>query len=879
MKRGKRRFLVPEVVQTSETDCGPAALAALLTGYGIPASYGRLREICQTEVDGTSIDRIEDVARELGLDATQIMLPVDHVLLAEGGALPCMAIVRTPTGLLHFVVPWRRHRARVQVMDPAVGRRWIRAEQLLEMMHVHEVRVPVARFEAWTQSKGFERALAARLGKLGVGEARELLEAARERGPRDVARLDAAIRYAAELAGAGVLKRGNRARHFVSEVAREADEALPEEAFYARVDDDEVTLRGAVVLDVRGVQAEHAADTPNSGAKTRPELQAALTESAPRPWRELMQLLRGAGASLWIQVLLALVLVSATTVIEALLLRGLIDLREDLRLPTQRAAGLAIALVLLGAMIVVETGFVGHLLRLGRRVELGLRARFLSKLPFLHDRYLRSRPVPDLAHRCHALHSVRQLPVLVGQILRQGLAVLVTAIAITWLDPSSGPLAFAAAGFALAWPVLATRPLAEIDLRVRTHAGALGRFYLDALLGLSPLRAHAASRPLLREHEALLVEWWRAGRRLVHAGAWLTALQGLGYGLAFWMVARFVEGGGALGDLLLLAYWSLAIAFAGGRLNQLVRQLPMQRNTVLRLVEPLHQPELESTPAAARGEGAPPAKGVAIALEDVHVVASGHRILAGADLTIAPGEHVAIVGPSGAGKSSLLGLLLGWHRASEGHVLVDGEPLDAATLDALRGDTAWVEPGLQLWNRSLVDNLRYGAPRAPGALETLPHVLEAADLFDLLERLPAGLETPLGEGGCSVSGGEGQRVRLGRAMARPGARLVLLDEPFRGLDRGQRTRLLQRTRALWPDATLLFVSHDIEDTLLLDRVLVVDNGRIIEDGDPRELEANVESRFHGLLGAERNVLERLGAQWQRRDLVRGNWASTPEAAR
>ena len=76
----RRRLLVPEVVQTSTMDCGPAALKCLLDGFGLPVSYGRLREACQTDVDGTSIDTLEDVAVQLGLEAEQIMLPVDYVL-------------------------------------------------------------------------------------------------------------------------------------------------------------------------------------------------------------------------------------------------------------------------------------------------------------------------------------------------------------------------------------------------------------------------------------------------------------------------------------------------------------------------------------------------------------------------------------------------------------------------------------------------------------------------------------------------------------------------------------------------------------------------------------------------------------------------------
>jgi len=96
----RARLIVPEVVQTSNMDCGPAALKCLLGGFGIDVNYGRLREACQTDVDGTSIDTIEEVANQLGLQAEQIMLPADHVLIEDARALPGIAVVVLPTASL-----------------------------------------------------------------------------------------------------------------------------------------------------------------------------------------------------------------------------------------------------------------------------------------------------------------------------------------------------------------------------------------------------------------------------------------------------------------------------------------------------------------------------------------------------------------------------------------------------------------------------------------------------------------------------------------------------------------------------------------------------------------------------------------------------------
>jgi ABC-type transport system involved in cytochrome bd biosynthesis fused ATPase/permease subunit len=134
----------------------------------------------------------------------------------------------------------------------------------------------------------------------------------------------------------------------------------------------------------------------------------------------------------------------------------------------------------------------------------------------------------------------------------------------------------------------------------------------------------------------------------------------------------------------------------------------------------------------------------------------------------------------------------------------------------------------------------------------------------VLERLPQGLQTLLGEGGAMLSGGEGQRLRLGRALLATDTRLALLDEPFRGLDRPQRRRLLAEARQWWRGVTLLCVTHDVGDTVGFDRVLVVENGRIVEDGSPRTLGVR-SSRYRALLDAERQVEQTLwrGPQWRR----------------
>ena len=382
------------------------------------------------------------------------------------------------------------------------------------------------------------------------------------------------------------------------------------------------------------------------------------------------------------------------------------------------------------------------------------------------------------------------------------------------------------------------------------------------MLGLVAIHAHGAQPAVRREHESLLSEWARAGFNLQRTVISLEAIQFLtGFGLAIWLLASHLARSGDSGAVLLLVYWALNLPALGQEVALIAWQYPSYRNVTLRLLEPLGA--LDHRIAHPTPTLSPSNTAAAIQFENVSVTAAGHTVLDQINLTIEPGEHIAIVGPSGAGKSSLVGTLLGWHRPSTGRILVDAEELD----ESLRPSPhiAWVDPAVQLWNRPLLDNLEYGLPDA--ARMPVAEAIDAAGLRSVLERLPEGINTPLGEGGGLVSGGEGQRVRLGRALLRPGVRLVILDEPFRGLDFNQRRILLARARNLWKDATLLCITHDISEAQPFDRVIVIEEGRMVEDASPKD----AGPRLQAMLQAEHAIREELWAttDWRHLKLEEG----------
>ncbi len=844
-------------------DCGPASLKCLLEGFGIPVSYGRLREACQTGIDGTSIDTMEAVANQLGLEAEQIMLPVDHLFLREAQMLPALVVVQLPNGMTHFVILWRRHGRLLQIMDPAVGRRWITARQFTADVFRHAISVSATDWREFAASDSFQSALSARLRGIGISPTqtdRLCSSTIDQPGWRALAGLDASTRFVTSLARAGGISRGRKCaplvEHFCNKPA-----LIPERLWSVRENSpdpdsgEQVLMAGAVLVRVRRkrVRTEKAEST---GLPV--ELVAALAERAAHPGRELLRALWKSG---WVgsAFLLTAVLVAGGGVaFEAMLFRVLLTATSELGLAGQRLGAMIAVLVFSAVLLLFELPGFALCLRMGRQVETRLRIAFLEKIPKLGDRYFRSRLTSDMAERSHAIHRLRQLPDQFRQLLRAICELCATAGGIIWLDPS---LTIIVAGVAVCvfLPAFATQSfLAERDLRVRSHTGALTRFYLEAMLGLFAIRSHGAERSIRREQEKLLGEWTHAALRLQRAVVSLEAIQLTAiFGLVAALLLTHPLDGAEIGRVLLLVYWALNLPVLALDITRLTRQYPFYRNVTLRLLDPLgaaEDPEPDTAAKPAQVDAAAPSLG----FRDVSVQVSGHTILEGINLEIDAGTHVAIVGPSGAGKSSLVGLLLGWLTPSSGSVLMNGSLLNC---EGLRRFTAWVDPAVQLWNRSLAQNLSYGS-NADGS--NLSSAIDAALLRGVLESLPSGLQTPLGEGGALVSGGEGQRVRLGRAMLRSDIRLVILDEPFRGLDREKRRELLARARQFWRDCTLLCITHDLSETAAFDRVLVVEGGTVVDDGAPEELLANPQSRYAQLLAAEEHARSTIwsGSFWR-----------------
>jgi ATP-binding cassette subfamily B protein len=208
--------------------------------------------------------------------------------------------------------------------------------------------------------------------------------------------------------------------------------------------------------------------------------------------------------------------------------------------------------------------------------------------------------------------------------------------------------------------------------------------------------------------------------------------------------------------------------------------------------------------------------------------------LADFSLDVQPGETVAVVGPSGAGKTTLFQLIQRFYDPSSGTVSIDGVPLPQADPAAIRRRIAMVPQETVIFGASALDNMRYGEWGASD--EQIWAAAEAANAAEFLRKLPEGLDTFLGESGARLSGGQRQRVAIARALLRD-APILLLDEATSALDAESERLVQQALDRLMTGRTTLVIAHRLATVRAADRIIVMDDGRIVEEGTHATLNA------------------------------------------
>lgn len=204
-----------------------------------------------------------------------------------------------------------------------------------------------------------------------------------------------------------------------------------------------------------------------------------------------------------------------------------------------------------------------------------------------------------------------------------------------------------------------------------------------------------------------------------------------------------------------------------------------------------------------------------------------HAVLKDVSLGIEPGEHVVFVGPTGAGKTTLMHLVSRFYEPAQGRIAIDGYDLHDVALSSLREQVVSVPQETELFDSTVMENIRFGKPAASDT-----EVMEAARAIgadELFHRLRKGYQTQIGEGGSRLSAGQRQLVALARAMV-ASPRIIVLDEALSNVDTGTQDIIMEALRRLWEGRTTLLVAHDLNLAWQADRVVVIDDGQVVESG-------------------------------------------------
>jgi ATP-binding cassette, subfamily B, bacterial len=399
-------------------------------------------------------------------------------------------------------------------------------------------------------------------------------------------------------------------------------------------------------------------------------------------------------------------------------------------------------------------------------------------------------------------------------------------------------------GAAIGWLASQGR---ELHQSFAGHAAHVSGDLTDIVSNIGLVRAFGAAR---REQQRLTVkieDEMQAQRaslrslerlRLFHA----FTVFGVTAGVLVWSVELWRRGQISTGDVVLTTTLGFTVLHASRdfamALVDMVQQFAKLGEAVQVLGLPHEMQDAVDAKPLAIGGGAISFHRISFAYP------SGQSVLKDFGLDVPAGQKIGLVGRSGAGKSTIIALLQRLYDPAAGEVLVDGQNIARVTQESLRSSIAVVQQDISLFHRSLLENLRYGRPEASD--EEVFRAVEAAKCTEFINQLPEGFDTLVGERGMKLSGGQRQRLAIARAFLM-NAPIVLLDEATSSLDTESEQAIQEALSRLFKGRTVFAIAHRLSTLDAFDRIVVLDRGRIVEDGPPRRLlqSKGVYSRMYG----------------------------------
>ncbi|MEN8213273.1 MAG: ABC transporter ATP-binding protein/permease, partial [Pseudomonadota bacterium] len=413
--------------------------------------------------------------------------------------------------------------------------------------------------------------------------------------------------------------------------------------------------------------------------------------------------------------------------------------------------------------------------------------------------------------------------------------ILVGGVLLTLYDARFTLITFGAIAAYFLFTLAVTEWRMEFRHRMNTLDSEANNLAFDSLINYETVKYFGNEAAELKRYDDTLSEWEEWGVKTQTSMSLLNFGQGaiiaIGVTLIMWYAAAGVAAREmAISDLVLLSALMMQVFMPLGFLGIVYRQIKYTLADMQRLFDLMHkQPQVQD------GASARQLQVTAGELRFEHVDFSyqpQRRILHDLGFTVPAGAKVAVVGHSGAGKSTLARLLYRFYDITAGRITIDGQDLRDVTQQSLRAAIAIVPQDTVLFNNSIYYNISYGRLDAPR--QEVEQAARMAHIHHFIQQLPDGWETVVGERGLKLSGGEKQRVAIARAiLKRP--RILIFDEATSSLDSGTEQMIQETLSEVAENHTTLVIAHRLSTIVDADRILVMDQGRIIEQGTHQQL--------------------------------------------
>ena len=474
---------------------------------------------------------------------------------------------------------------------------------------------------------------------------------------------------------------------------------------------------------------------------------------------------------------------------------------------------------------------------IGERVVARLREQVYRAILRQEISFFDSRKTGELTSRLASDTTVLQntVSVNVSMALRSAATVLGGIGALFYTSPRLTFVMLAVVPPVAIGAVLYGRRVRALSREVQDAHAAASDVAEETIGGVRTVRSFAAEKVEAERYASAVDRSFQVARRRAITGGVFVGVASLAAFIAatavLWYGGRLVlEGAMTVGALTSFFVYTLVVGFSLAAASDVWADFMKASGAGARIFE-----ILDRAPAMVAGGLRPEHTLGAVTLEDVsfrYPARPDAQVLSRVDLSLKPGEVVALVGPSGSGKSTIAALLARMYDPVSGRVLLDDRDVRELDADWLHTQVGTVAQEPLLFSRSIADNIRYARPEATEA--EVHEAARTANAFDFVTEFPDGFDTLVGERGVQLSGGQKQRIAIARAVLKD-PRILVLDEATSALDAESEHLVKEALERLMRGRTTLVIAHRLSTVVDADRVVVLDHGRVVQQGDHRSL--------------------------------------------